>query len=98
FSSRRRHTRLVSDWSSDVCSSDLGQFLWIKPKGGLALLNQRLFVAAVRHTFGISLRVVADVAGANPIQEQPVYGIIAQEFLEDRELVLPDLRKREAEL
>src|SRR5437016_6226315 len=25
FSSRRRHTRLVSDWSSDVCSSDLGQ-------------------------------------------------------------------------
>src|SRR5262249_56892169 len=24
LSSRRRHTRLVSDWSSDVCSSDLG--------------------------------------------------------------------------
>src|SRR5438093_10715566 len=23
FSSRRRHTSLVSDWSSDVCSSDL---------------------------------------------------------------------------
>src|SRR5437016_8758149 len=29
FSSRRRHTRLVSDWSSDVCSSDLDD-------GGLA--------------------------------------------------------------
>src|SRR5262249_59745327 len=26
FSSRRRHTRLVSDWSSDVCSSDLRVF------------------------------------------------------------------------
>src|SRR3989339_1705874 len=26
FSSRRRHTRLVSDWSSDVCSSDLALF------------------------------------------------------------------------
>src|SRR5262249_48181248 len=25
FSSRRRHTRLVSDWSSDVCSSDLNK-------------------------------------------------------------------------
>src|SRR5438093_1782234 len=25
FSSRRRHTRLVSDWSSDVCSSDLSK-------------------------------------------------------------------------
>src|SRR5438876_6004834 len=24
FSSRRRHTRWTDDWSSDVCSSDLG--------------------------------------------------------------------------
>src|SRR5436853_5462262 len=28
FSSRRRHTRCLSDWSSDVCSSDL------PPSGG----------------------------------------------------------------
>src|SRR5438045_2080731 len=27
FSSRRRHTRCLSDWSSDVCSSDLYHFL-----------------------------------------------------------------------
>src|SRR5262245_64322127 len=26
FSSRRRHTRCLSDWSSDVCSSDLTIF------------------------------------------------------------------------
>src|SRR5207247_3262024 len=26
FSSRRRHTRSTRDWSSDVCSSDLGVF------------------------------------------------------------------------
>src|SRR5205807_5822445 len=26
FSSRRRHTRLQGDWSSDVCSSDLSIF------------------------------------------------------------------------
>src|SRR5256885_3948186 len=26
FSSRRRHTRLQGDWSSDVCSSDLPGF------------------------------------------------------------------------
>src|SRR5256885_8624704 len=26
FSSRRRHTRLQGDWSSDVCSSDLSCF------------------------------------------------------------------------
>src|SRR5204862_4220953 len=27
FSSRRRHTRSLRDWSSDVCSSDLGELL-----------------------------------------------------------------------
>src|SRR5205807_5672382 len=27
FSSRRRHTRLQGDWSSDVCSSDLLRWL-----------------------------------------------------------------------
>src|SRR5690242_21535042 len=27
FSSRRRHTRLTCDWSSDVCSSDLNTAL-----------------------------------------------------------------------
>src|SRR5256885_12773529 len=32
FSSRRRHTRLQGDWSSDVCSSDLAQ-----PLGGQQL-------------------------------------------------------------
>src|SRR5205807_4493004 len=34
FSSRRRHTRLQGDWSSDVCSSDLtgrrlGRGVWV---------------------------------------------------------------------
>src|SRR4051812_49492046 len=28
FSSRRRHTRLTCDWSSDVCSSDLLLLSW----------------------------------------------------------------------
>src|SRR6476659_7064803 len=30
FSSRRRHTRCLSDWSSDVCSSDL-ELLHVSP-------------------------------------------------------------------
>src|SRR5437762_7447664 len=29
FSSRRRHTRYIGDWSSDVCSSDLSIHLTI---------------------------------------------------------------------
>src|SRR6266850_1169950 len=32
FSSRRRHTRLQGDWSSDVCSSDLVPALARQPK------------------------------------------------------------------
>src|SRR5205814_6416289 len=35
FSSRRRHTRCLSDWSSDVCSSDLVRFGY----GGLHLTS-----------------------------------------------------------
>src|SRR5262245_63368812 len=31
FSSRRRHTRCLSDWSSDVCSSDLFEMYDLRP-------------------------------------------------------------------
>src|SRR5699024_11970169 len=34
FSSRRRHTRSKRDWSSDVCSSDLGPPSGDRPHGG----------------------------------------------------------------
>src|SRR5258705_10314873 len=45
FSSRRRHTRCLSDWSSDVCSSDLvvecsrdrGPWLGVCPDQGFFL-------------------------------------------------------------
>src|SRR5256885_4918613 len=38
FSSRRRHTRLQGDWSSDVCSSDLdfGRAIELEPRSGIA--------------------------------------------------------------
>ena len=31
FSSRRRHTRYIGDWSSDVCSSDLHERAFVHP-------------------------------------------------------------------
>src|SRR5262245_66673286 len=37
FSSRRRHTRCLSDWSSDVCSPDLDGVeatIWWREEGG----------------------------------------------------------------
>src|SRR5574341_1241140 len=54
FSSRRRHTRLVGDWSSDVCSSDLSEphlLRWVanlsKPGGySKAVENAPVFVHA----------------------------------------------------
>src|SRR6516225_1636234 len=43
FSSRRRHTRLTCDWSSDVCSSDLGP-----DRGDGAVLPVRALPPAAR--------------------------------------------------
>src|SRR5437762_8764068 len=42
FSSRRRHTRYIGDWSSDVCSSDL-----IRDASTAGLLWQRFVAVAV---------------------------------------------------
>src|SRR2546426_1317476 len=45
FSSRRRHTRLQGDWSSDVCSSDL--------------LSTLLFALGIRHVGAEGARLLA---------------------------------------
>src|SRR5690242_21508188 len=42
FSSRRRHTRLTCDWSSDVCSSDLLAVLETRGDLNRAARKQRL--------------------------------------------------------
>src|SRR5256885_6407516 len=46
FSSRRRHTRLQGDWSSDVCSSDL--------YGGAALVKRLLSAGANPNTENVA--------------------------------------------
>src|SRR5690606_16072684 len=52
FSSRRRHTRFSRDWSSDVCSSDLGvaqtfvNFFGLGSQRTLTLVNGRRFVSS----------------------------------------------------
>src|SRR3712207_8144810 len=42
FSSRRRHTRYWRDWSSDVCSSDLGRHTGMRLVIGMILAEPRL--------------------------------------------------------
>src|ERR1039458_5287308 len=41
FSSRRRHTRCLSDWSSDVCSSDLSLPLRSPPRSARSSASHR---------------------------------------------------------
>src|SRR5438045_9766005 len=48
FSSRRRHTRCLSDWSSDVCSSDLARTWIIRQRRNL-LLDLELEVRLITH-------------------------------------------------
>src|SRR5256885_8045028 len=43
FSSRRRHTRLQGDWSSDVCSSDLVAELVVDHDQALGIVGQGQF-------------------------------------------------------
>src|SRR5256885_10941766 len=58
FSSRRRHTRLQGDWSSDVCSSDLRaeshrlQGLPLKANGGRFRAAAPDHLVAVVDVFG----------------------------------------------
>src|SRR5262245_16814584 len=52
FSSRRRHTRCLSDWSSDVCSSDLRQFIHVGESFHI-------------HLFGASCILEGEILGPN---------------------------------
>src|SRR5690606_39808121 len=54
--SRRRHTRFSRDWSSDVCSSDLGRLLGF-------LLVGTIFVLI----FARAARTVASALDADPL-------------------------------
>src|SRR5258705_1776320 len=69
FQSRRRHTRCLSDWSSDVCSSDLEALAQTLPLGGHAFTAERErvpFLERVARRRGTTLQVVDDagVTGA----------------------------------
>src|SRR6266850_2619823 len=74
FSSRRRHTRLQGDWSSDVCSSDLlirrggarnvrevwPRELWLEPAKS-ERIPPAAILAACGHSRGLASEIVDGV-------------------------------------
>src|SRR5699024_11433305 len=83
FSSRRRHTRSNRDWSSDVCSSDLGvdHSLGLKPffsvVGAADVDDERLLRAA-----GVDREVAA--LAAHAYDAGAVANTVAQRRSEER--------------
>src|SRR5256885_13316099 len=74
FSSRRRHTRLQGDWSSDVCSSDLGSWFHASAASGSLALYLRGFA----HTIAVmqteeALERVAFECGEDLARDGVVY-------------------------
>src|SRR3712207_3603240 len=59
FSSRRRHTRYWRDWSSDVCSSDLG--------GGFEVVDERHALAPERVGERACVHVPGEVGGVHEV-------------------------------
>src|SRR5947199_2576443 len=79
FSSRRRHTRCLSDWSSDVCSSDL--FVAEMAEQGSIALAQVLLQFFAQRIVGFF-----DVDGDQPIAVSGEdFGAVFGVFLERSE-------------
>src|SRR3712207_7391421 len=66
FSSRRRHTRYWRDWSSDVCSSDLGRVTLAELEA--EELRVQASGSARVTASGTAARVVVDASGSARIQ------------------------------
>src|SRR5207245_8693032 len=75
FSSRRRHTRCYRDWSSDVCSSDLGDWCQYRPTVYTTPPGRRLATLSLT-----ALGVVFGDIGTSPLYAfracfNPKYGL-----------------------
>src|SRR5262245_62228609 len=82
FSSRRRHTRCLSDWSSDVCSSDLAVR---KLPEGLVLEGAGDCVwDARRNLFWMGYGPRSDAAAARAVEDMFGRDVVALELADPR--------------
>src|SRR5256885_8962387 len=77
FSSRRRHTRLQGDWSSDVCSSDLDKKKQIIPtlkKEDFRIFEndqeQKIAFFTAEKTLPITLGLLIDTSGSEQYRSE----------------------------
>src|SRR6266480_6711556 len=76
FSSRRRHTRLTCDWSSDVCSSDLEIHQTLEgpapDAGGTQLRGQLVAVIVQIGLVDIVFSLDSEFTAVGVVRELPV--------------------------
>src|SRR5256885_5790296 len=65
FSSRRRHTRLQGDWSSDVCSSDL-IWVWLLFDDFPAARGIKAALLLLQVEVPVVVQVATEVEGTQP--------------------------------
>src|SRR5256885_2599995 len=74
FSSRRRHTRLQGDWSSDVCSSDLIETALLLQGDAEIIQGQRKIGIEVQ-----GLAIPPDGLRALPLRQRRIAEIVRSE-------------------
>src|SRR5436189_4526501 len=83
FSSRRRHTRYIGDWSSDVCSSDLASYAtrYIYKHIVAAGLADRLELQ-VSYAIGVArpLSLFVDTFGTGKVSDEEIIRLINEHF------------------
>src|SRR5437879_6920621 len=83
LSSRRRHTRYIGDWSSDVCSSDL--YAEAVQTGNLLFLTGMLPTEGRRATFTGRIGAEIDVEGGRKAARLAALNEIGRASCRERE-------------
>src|SRR5689334_24826273 len=80
FSSRRRHTRWNCDWSSDVCSSDLGEP--VQQHRGVVVLDPAVGVEDHRRAAAAVVEQLVDVEGGHDLGIAGLEQVAAEDGLD----------------